>query len=335
MNRHDFHPIFNMVLSPFIMICSILNLGTFSITRFSPSDEVTDQSLMSSATAVIFAFLFYLASGIMLIYIPKLSDYDQLIKFDRPFSINIADANKRQRNDSNDLTSDCEESQEMQVSHQRFDDDELQNEFLTAPDYIEDNDAVNDKNIRRVHFNERTDCIEEACGSKTNKKKSDPQNYKESNAVHDDNKHKDIKSHHEGSDSSTNSSSYHYVVPDESNSSDIYHYKVPKESIENILGSECSTTSERQYNNNPKSVHSGISSITNDFEFNKNRKHQIKQQYANINNIDLSMAHVIEEGALNHNVDTSRQVSSINQSDVINEATVGETIFVIGDTMVI
>lgn len=357
MNQYEFFPIFKFIISPLMILCSILNLGTFSITRYSPSSSsegTSSKQLMSSATAVIFAFLFYLISAIMLIYIPKLSDTNQFIKFDKLFattsshdniststSTNSSDAgnvnNKHQMNNSNSPTLDHEKSQENMCNRHRY--RYAQNDEL---EFDEENNIGSTKFMRHVHFNnDEYDDAEEAHAEYENRETKNKYitqqhgNIVESHSLHDNNnKPKNIEIHHESSDTnggSTNTSIYQYSIPYESNSSDSFHYKVSHESSKNALKSDCSSSvrcnnnNNSKNNDNPKSVHSGISTLTDDFILLNKWKSKMQQHAENINNIDLSVLHVTVQDALTHNADaTLRQApSSSNESARDNAASVG------------
>jgi len=359
-----------------MILCAILELGTFSITRFSPSSDNknTTQSLMSSAAAAIFAFLFYLVSGVMLIYIPKLADADQLIKIDKfvverrqhSTSRNTTTTSNH-RNISNNFTDDVsEESQVQKRVHNKertkrkthinthISDDEngivVQN---PVNEFSDEENLHSNNNIHHVHFNdEPQDYPEVDIKDELNKKKRAHQKY-------GNNKQAEIEIPHGISgisnknltDGSSTNSIFHYSVPDESNTSDSFHYKVPlEESSKNILLSDCGSGSERNNKNNPRqsnnnikseSVYSGVSALTDDFEHKKRRI----PYSTKIDDIDLSISHVLAQDPspsgsssrvkFNRDVNFSRQIPPSLRENTTDNIGVGETIFVIGDTMVI
>lgn len=290
----------------------------------------------------------------MLIYIPKLSDTNQFIKFDKLFattsshdniststSTNSSDAgnvnNKHQMNNSNSPTLDHEKSQENMCNRHRY--RYAQNDEL---EFDEENNIGSTKFMRHVHFNnDEYDDAEEAHAEYENRETKNKYitqqhgNIVESHSLHDNNnKPKNIEIHHESSDTnggSTNTSIYQYSIPYESNSSDSFHYKVSHESSKNALKSDCSSSvrcnnnNNSKNNDNPKSVHSGISTLTDDFILLNKWKSKMQQHAENINNIDLSVLHVTVQDALTHNADaTLRQApSSSNESARDNAASVG------------
>jgi len=292
----------------------------------------------------------------MLIYIPKLSDANQLIKIDQLFSShnntstsiissNTGNVNdKRQNNNSNSLALGDDEESHNQESNKSYMNKRHKHRYAQNDElalFDEENNIGSSKNIHHVHFdNDEHDYAEEVHYEKKNtNKKCDSQQYNnnvvEPNSSHGNNdKPKNIDMHYEDND--------HYTIPDESNSSDSFHYKVPHESSKSVLYSNCSSSvrynnnNNNKNSNNPKSVHSGISTLTDDFGHNK-WKTKIQQHANDINNINLSISHVTAQDTLNHDVDTNvRQMpSSSNEAARDAIAGVGETIFVIGDTMVI